>query len=375
MQRLAFVRSRRASWGLVLAATWSLPAAAQAPQTPQTPWRTDTTRKIIALADLSGTGQRDGIPSLTYPAFETIAGASEWLKDREPVAVVTRDGAARAYPIQILMYHDVVNDSMGGVPIAVTFCILCQSAVAYDRRFDGKVLDFGYAGYLHNSNLVIYDRQTETWWGQIVGQGLVGSYAGRKLTRLSAPVMSFAEFKRYAPEGVVLSRKTGYDRPYGTNRLAGYDEQPNPIARIFRKDVDVRLPAKERVLVIERGDDIAAAPFSLLAKERVVTAEVGGHPVVMFWAPGTASIYAANTAEGKDVGAAIGYDPRVDGRTLHFRAMEEGFEDRETGSQWTLAGQAVSGPLAGKALTAVDDGVHLWFAWAAYRPTTRVVTK
>ncbi len=349
----------------------------QQPQGPPPPaWKTDTTHAIIALDSLSRTGRRDGIPAIDHPQFESQAEAARWLDDRDPVVALAIGGDVRAYPVSILMHHDAVNDVVNGVPVAVTFCILCGSAIAYDRRFDDQVLSFGYAGMLYNSNLVLYDRQTETWWGQIVGQGLVGRYAGRELTRISAPTMSFKEYRRQTSTGTVLSRNTGFDRPYGEGRLKGYDEDPNPIRRIFQKETDVRLPAKERVLVLEEGDDIVAIPFSALVERKVIATRVGNRDVVAWWSPGTASIYADRVADGKDVGAAAGFDPVVEGRRLAFSATADGsFTDRQTGSIWSFGGRAVSGPLAGKTLTPIDDGVHFWFVWAAYRPGTRVVAR
>ncbi len=347
----------------------------QQPQGPPPPaWRTDTTKAIIALDSLSRTGRRDGIPAIDDPKFESQADAARWLGDRDPVVALAIGTDVRAYPVSILMHHDAVNDVVNGVPVAVTFCILCGSAIAYDRRFDDQVLSFGYAGMLYNSNLVLYDRQTETWWGQIVGQGLVGRYAGRELTRISAPTMSFKEYRRQTSTGTVLSRDTGFERPYGEGRLKGYDEDPNPIRRIFQKETDVRLPAKERVLVLDEGDDIVAIPFSALVERKVITTRVGGRDAVVWWSPWTASIYADRVADGKDVGAAAGFDPVVDGRRLTFRATVDGsITDRQTGSIWSFGGRAVSGPLEGKTLTPIDDGVHFWFVWAAYRPETRVV--
>ncbi len=188
--------------------------------------------------------------------------------------------------------------------------------------------------------------------------------------------MSFKEYQENEPDGKVLSRDTGFDRDYGRGRLTDYDTSP-PIARVFRWQVDQRLEAKERVLVIEAEDDVVAVPYSALSQRKVITTEVGGDEVVVLWSPGTASIYAERTADGVDVGAAIAYSPIVDGRRLRFRPADADgrFEDRETRSTWTLAGKAVDGPLTGRSLTPAVHGVHFWFVWAAYQPDTRVVRR
>ncbi len=339
-------------------------------------WRTDWSNYIVHPDSLTLLGDRKSIPSLDNPKFETIESAGRWLNDREPVAVVSIRGDVRAYPVQIMMSHDIANDVVGGQPIVVTFCILCGSSMAFDRQFDDQVLEFSFAGAVHNANLVIYDHQTETLWGQVVGQGLIGKYAGERLKFVPAPVMSFKEFKENEPDGRVLSRDTGFDRDYGRGRMTDYDTSP-PIARVFRWAVDQRLEAKERVMVIENGDDIVAVPYSALSERKVITTDVGGEEYVVLWGPGTASIYAEQTADGIDVGAAIAYSPVVDGRRLRFRTTDEDgrFQDRETRTTWTLAGNAIDGPLAGKSLTPAVHGVHFWFVWAAYRPETRVVRR
>ena len=339
-------------------------------------WKTDWSNYILHPDSLTVTGDRNRLPSLDYPKFETIESAEKWLRGREPVAVVSINGDVRAYPIKIMMEHDIANDVVGGTPVLMTFCILCGSAMAFDRRFDGETLEFSYAGALHNSNLVIYDRTTETLWGQAVGQGLIGKYAGKRLTFIPAPVLSFKDFKDNEPDGKVLSKDTGFDRDYDRGRLAEYDTSP-PFSRIFRWKVDQRLSAKERVLVIETPDDLAAFPYSVLSERKVMSSKVGGEEFVVLWAPGTASIYAEKAADGVDVGAAVAYSPVIDGRRLRFRATEQDgrFRDRETGTTWTLAGKAIDGPLAGRTLDPAVHGVHFWFVWAAYRPETRVVRR
>ena len=339
-------------------------------------WKTDWSTYTLHPDSLTITSGRDNKAALDYPKFETIESANRWLKDREPVSVVSINGDVRAYPIQIMFHHDIANDVVGGQPIVVTYCPLCGSALAFDRRLDGHTLEFSYVGALHNSNLLMYDRLSETFWAQAIGEGLVGRYAGQRLKFVSAPVMSFKEFKENEPNGRVLSQDTGYDEPYGRNRMTDYDTS-GPISRLFRWDVDQRLAAKERVITIEHGDEIVAVPYTALSERKVVTADVGGEEYVILWGPGTASVYAERMADGIDVGAAVAYSPVVDGRRLRFRAtdVDGRFQDRETRTTWTLAGKAIDGPLAGRTLTPAVHGVHFWFVWAAYRPETRVVRR
>jgi len=339
-------------------------------------WRTDFSRHTVPLAEIvSGGPSKDGIPAIDRPRFESVSEAAQWLDEREPVVVVEIGRDARAYPLQILIWHEIVNDEVGGTPVTVTFCPLCNTALAFDRRLDGRVLDFGTTGRLRHSDLVMYDRQTESWWQQATGEGIVGAYTGRRLRFVAAPITSWQDFRRSYPGGRVLSQDTGHDRPYGRNPYERYDTRSSPIAGFFSSALDKRLPAMERVVAIDLTDGTAAYAFSLLARRRVIHDEIGALPVVVVWAPGTASaLDAAAIRDGRDVGATAVFDRRVDGRVLTFEPAGDGrVRDRETGSVWLLSGRAVSGPLAGRRLAPVPHGNHFWFAWAVFRPDARLV--
>jgi hypothetical protein len=304
----------------------------------------------------------------------TVADARAWLSDEEPVLVVEHAGTARAYPYQILIWHEIVNDEIGGLPLAVTYCPLCNTALVFRREHGGRVLDFGTTGRLRHSDLVMYDRQTESWWQQATGDAIVGQLAGEKLVLHPAQTTSWRGFREAHPGGEILSRETGHDRPYGRNPYAGYDRGSGPIASFFRRKVDDRLPAMERVVAVTRGEVHVAYPFGRLAEVRVVNDQVAGLPLVVFWAPGTASaLDAESVAGGRDVGATGVFSRRIADRTLDFQPDDDGnFRDRQTGSMWTLLGEALSGPLAGTRMERIPHGDYLWFAWAAFRPETDV---
>lgn len=345
---------------------------------PAQEWRTDFARRTVPLEEIvPGGPPKDGILAIDQPVFETMPEAERWLDEREPVIVLEVAEDVRAYPLQILIWHEIVNDVVGGQPVSVTYCPLCNTALAFDRRLDGQVLDFGTTGRLRHSDLVMYDRQTETWWQQATGEGIVGTHAGRRLRFIPAPIMSWRDFRMAYPAGRVLSRKTGHSRPYGRNPYEGYDTRSSPLPTFFSGRADSRLPAMARVVAIERDGVAVAYAFSRLARERAVNDRVGDLAIAVFWAPGTASaLDAAEIRAGRDVGATAVFDRRVDGRVLTFESAPDGrFRDRETGSLWDLSGRAVRGPLAGggRRLTAVPHGNHFWFAWAAFRPEARVV--
>ncbi len=337
-------------------------------------WKTDFTKHSVPLSEItSGGPPRDGIPPIDQPRFETVDQANRWLNAREPVIHIAIGSDVRAYPLQILTWHEIVNDEVGGVPVAVTFCPLCNTGIAFDRSLDGRTLDFGTSGNLRHSDLVMWDRQTESWWQQITGEAIVGELTGRQLQMLPATIVAWEAFAGQFPHGRVLSRDTGFDRSYGDNPYVGYDQVDNP-PFLFDGELDGRLPPKERVVTVSLGGEDVAFPFSTLAVQRVISDTVGGQPVVVFWQGGTASaLDQSEIAGSRDVGASGVYKPEVDGRHLTFRWQNDTFVDTETGSHWTLLGQAAAGPLQGKQLEAVIHANHFWFAWAAFKPATRVV--
>jgi hypothetical protein len=339
---------------------------------------TDFSQRTIDLTELldGGPGKDGGIPSIQEPKFIPQDEADEWLEPLEPVVAVEVEGEARAYPIQILMWHEVANDTLGGVPIVATFCPLCNTAIAFDRRVDGEERNFGVSGLLRFSDLVMYDLTNESLWQQITGEAIAGVDAGKQLEFLPAQIVSWEDFRRTFPDALVLSRDTGFSRDYGNNPYQGYDRaDSSPIFPVPAVSGDTRLSVKERVLTVERDGDAVAFPFTVLQEHRVLEAEVGGEPVVALWQPGTTSaLDDFRIAESADVGAAAAYSPVLDGERLEFEADADGnIVDKQTGSTWNVLGQAVEGELAGKRLQPVVSANHFWFSWAIFKPETRVI--
>ncbi len=336
-----------------------------------TGWNTDWSRHTVEYTEiLSGGPPRDGIPSIDEPRFQDQT-VVDWLAETEPVIALDIAGDARAYPIAILTWHEIVNDVVGGVPVAVTFCPLCNSAIAFDRRVDGEVYEFGVSGLLRHSDLIMYDRSTESLWQQFTGEGIVGQHAGDRLTIIPAGLVSYREFRQAYPAGRVLSRETGFSRPYGSNPYEGYDSSGFPF--LFRGSADGRLPLMERVVGVSYGGVQRAYPYTALAGQPVINDEVGGQPLVVFYAFGTNSaLDASRIAEARDVGASGVFNPIVEGQALSFEERDGAFVDRETGSVWNLSGQAVSGPLQGAQMARLVSTDHFWFAWAAFYPETEI---
>jgi hypothetical protein len=337
-------------------------------------FETDFTRHSVPYDEiLSGGPPKDGIPAIDEPSFVSVEGADDWLEPQEPVILVDVDGAAKAYPIQIMMWHEIVNDVVGGTPVTVTFCPLCNTGVAFERTFDGIVLDFGTTGRLRFSNLIMYDRQTETWWQQATGEPIAGRFTGQQLAFVPASMVSWEDFKEAHPDGAVLSRDTGYDRDYGRNPYTGYDDVRRSPFLYDGPDTPDALPAMARVLAVEINGEAVAYPFDLLQEVQVVNDTVGDVPIAVLWAPGTASaLDESSVAGGDDVGAATTYSRKLDGRPLTFAVDDGRIVDEQTGTAWDLLGTGVSGPLAGQNLEPVVSVNYFWFSWAAFKPETRI---
>jgi hypothetical protein len=321
---------------------------------------------------ISGGPPPDGIPPIDEPRF-LEAGDVGFLDDDEPVLALRLGDDARAYPVQIMIWHEIVNDVVGGVPVTVSYCPLCNSAVAYDRRVGKRLLDFGTSGRLYQSALVMYDRQTESLWSHFTGQAIAGILTGTKLELFPLATVSWADWREANPDGVVLSQETGHRRDYGRNPYPGYDDvSTSPF--LFEGKIDGRLAAKTRVVGIRDGDASVAVLHDHVTEQRVVDVTLAGRRLVVWAKPGTASaLDASELAEGRDVGATGVFIPATRGQELHFEPAGDVFTDRETSSTWDVLGRATAGPLTGEALEPVEHVDTFWFAWAAFRPDTVIV--
>lgn len=355
-------------------ATISPQPAEDVPAAMERQFSTDFTRRTISFDEiLSGGPPKDGIPAIDDPTFISTTEADEWLEDLEPVAVFQENDETRIYPFQILTWHEIVNDVVGGRPVAVTFCPLCNTAIVFDATVGDMQLDFGTTGRLRFSNLLMYDRQTESWWQQATGEAVMGEFTGEHLTFLPVSVISWAEARDRFPEAVVLSRDTGFNRSYGRNPYTGYDNINSSPFLFDGPPSPDQLPPMARVTTVELNGEAVAYPNRVLEEAVVANDTVGGVDVVVFWQPGVASaLDSSNIAEGRDVGASAVFERTLNGQTLSFVAEGETIQDEQTGSTWNVLGEAVAGELAGEALEPVVKVDHFWFSWAAFRPDTRI---
>ncbi len=261
------------------------------------------------------------------------------------------------------------------MPVVVTFCPLCNTAIVFDARVDGEARSFAVSSLLRLNDMIMYDRANESLWQQITGEALVGVDSGTRFTFIPSQIVSWEDFKQSFPDALMLSRDTRYPFSYGQNPYRGYDtigsNTQMPVPKQFE---DERLDAKERVLTVAIDGETVAFPFSELSEHVVLETEVAGGPVVAFWQSGTFSALDETFIIGsRNVGAAGAFSPFLDGERLRLEARGEEIVDAGTESVWNVLGRAISGPLEGAALEPVLSANHFWFAWILFQPETRVI--
>ncbi len=263
---------------------------------------TDFSKHDVPYSDiLSGGPSKDGIPPIDQPQFITVKEAqnnaqafgSTGLSDTEPVVGLEVNGESKAYPLRILTWHEIVNDEIGGVPVTVTFCPLCNSSIVFDRRYKGQILDFGTTGNLRNSDLVMYDRQTESWWQQFLGQAIIGEMTGATLKFIPSRLESWGNFRKRAPDAKVLIPNNVSMRNYGRNPYVGYDSASFPF--LYRGEMPENINPMVRVVAIDKQ----AWTLELLRKKERITSG----DIIISWSPGQNSVLDSGTiSQGRDVG-------------------------------------------------------------------------
>lgn len=315
---------------------------------------------------------RDGITPIDAPQFQAVHQAALWLEAQAPVITVLIGEEARAYPLSIMLRHEIANDTLGGEPIAVTYCPLCNSAIVYGRIVEGDVIRLGVSGYLYNSGFIMWDDMTESWWKQFTGEAVMGDMTGTMLTIVPSQVVGFSAFAQRYPDGLVLSGDaTRPNQDYSMNPYMGYDTSQSPLFNV--NDHDDRLQPMERVLAAKVLDSPVAYSFTALSEVGVVNDSVDGMQLVAMWQPGAASALDGATVENsRDVGmAALFARTLTDGRVLTFYSdAEHRIFDNETESEWNIFGEAIAGELTGTKLMSYSFFSHFWFAWSAAYPET-----
>lgn len=270
-------------------------AAAQGARWSGAIWETDFSRATVPLDEIVDVIGKDNIPSIDDPAFKPAAEETR-IPGNEPVVALAHGGVARAYPIRYLMWHEIVNDTIAGTPVAVTYCPLCNTAIVFERVLDGTPVTFGTTGKLRHSDLIMYDRREENWWQQFTGEAIVGKRAGQKLDKLPSAMISFDQFRQRHPEGAVLLPDPRRGRQAGTNPYVGYDTNAFPF--LFEGELPEDIDPMMRVALVQEPGPVAVT-LPYLQKNAPVTIK----GLEFRWQAGQASALETRMiSEGRDVG-------------------------------------------------------------------------
>ena len=309
-----------------------------------------------------GCNGKDCIPSLTNPDV-VAASQISYLDDDSRVIGIVLDGQPLAVPHGILWWHEIANLDGADVQVAVTYCPLTGSSLAFDRAVIGGST-FGISGLLFQNNLTMYDRTSgESLWPQMNRAAGCGPESGTALPAVPILEMTWAGWRSLHPQTRVISNETGFDRNYRRYPYGDYEQLGNRRLLDSRTAIDSRRPPKERVLGLPDGEGGIAFPFGVLDATgepfQVAEETLGGEAVVVFW--------------DQERQAAAAYRRTLPDRTLTFAVQAGQIVDAETGSTWRIDGRATSGPLEGTRLEPIAEAyVAFWFAWAAFQPETRL---
>ena len=316
---------------------------------------TNGQKHIIPLEKIkSGGPPKDGIPSIDTPEF-TEASQEYHVSDSDTVLGLEINGDVRAYPLSILVWHEIVNDNVGGVPVAVTYCPLCFTNQVFERVIDGQEVEFGTSGKLYNSNLVMYDRLTNSYWSQALGKAIVGELTGYELSTIPFDVIRWGDWKSLHPDSVVLTTNTGHIRAYGVDPYGNYYTETRILFPV--ENTDDRMHPKEIILGFNDGDVYKAYKQQDVESAVIINDQINNNPIFLV------SLYPEN---------ARAFERTVDGKVLEFFFKDESIIDKETNSEWNYDGVAISGSLVGTELNRIPFNPGFWFEWIAFHPDTDV---
>lgn len=314
----------------------------------------------IASHLVSGGPPKDGIPAINNPVFITSeqAEANKWIDDGSIVDAIVDETGARAYPRSITVWHEIVNDKINGLPASLTFCPLTGSAVIFrGKASNGSALTFGTTGRLYNSNLVMYDRQTESMYPQILGVGISGPNKDAELEQIPVTTTTWARWKALHPSSMVLSRDTGHVRNYNVYPYGDYDSNRSVF---FPVGYESSLFHPKKLAIGTRiGGESLAVVKDDLRQQMAVNGVLADQPIVALY--------------NSSLDHARVFSRVVEGETHSFTYNNSEIQDSETGTVWDASGTAVRGNLSGTRLQQLPSFQVMWFAWYAFHPSTRVV--
>jgi len=324
-------------------------------ESPEIIMETNGVKHIIPLDKIRGGGPpKDGIPSIDNPVFANVEG-SHFMSDSDTVIGLEINGDAKAYPIFILVWHEIINDNVGGIPVAVTYCPLCYTNQVFERIIDGQEVEFGTSGKLYNSNLLMYDRLTESYWSQALGMAVKGELSGYQLNLIPFDVITWGDWKILHPDTLVLTTDTGYSRSYATDPYGNYYTEPRIMFPVEHSDD--RMHPKEIILGFNQDGIYKAYKQNDVESNIIINDSIGETPLMLI------SLFSDNSRA---------FERTLDDQVLDFVHIDNKIIDTQTNSEWNYDGLAISGEYEGKQLERIPIEPGFWFAWVAFHPETLV---
>jgi hypothetical protein len=316
---------------------------------------TDGVKHLIPLDRIKGGGPpKDGIPSIDNPKFAEIQD-SRFMSDSDTVIGLEINGELKAYPIFILVWHEIVNDKVGDTPVSVTYCPLCYTNQVFERIIDGQEVEFGTSGKLYNSNLLMYDRYTESYWSQALGMAVKGELSGYQLNLVPFDVITWGDWKKLHPDTLVLTTDTGHIRSYATDPYGNYYTEPRIMFPVDHSDD--RLFPKEIITGFNQDGIYKAYKQNDIESNVVINDLIGETPVILV------SLFSENSRA---------FERIVDDVQLDFVFDDGKILDVQTNSEWNYDGLAISGESKGLQLERLPIEPGFWFEWVAFHPETLV---
>ena len=316
---------------------------------------TNGVKHLIPLDKIKDGGPpKDGIPSIDNPVFATVSN-SQFMSDSDIVIGLEINDQAKAYPLFILVWHEIVNDNVGGLPVAVTFCPLCYTNQVFERIIDGQEVEFGTSGKLYNSNLLMYDRLTESYWSQALGIAVKGEMTGYQLNLVPFDVITWGDWKKLHQDTLVLTTDTGYLRSYATDPYGNYYTESRIMFPVEYSDD--RMHPKEIIVGFNLDGIYKAYKQNDIESKTVINDSIGDTSILLM------SLYPENSRA---------FERIIDGKILDFKYLDGKITDTQTNSEWNYDGLAISGKYVGKQLERLPIEPGFWFEWVAFHPQTLV---
>jgi len=316
---------------------------------------TNGVKHLISLDKIKGGGPpKDGIPSIDNPIFAGILD-SNFMSDSDIVIGLDINGKTKAYPLFILVWHEIVNDKVGDTPVSVTYCPLCYTSQVFERIIDNQEVEFGTSGKLYNSNLLMYDRLTESYWSQALGMAVTGELSGYQLDLVPFDLITWGDWKTLHPDTLVLTTNTGHIRSYATDPYGSYYTEPRIMFPVEHSDD--RINPKEIILGFHQNDIYKAYKQNDIESNIVINDSIGKTPIMLV------SLFSQNSRA---------FERIIDDDILDFVYSNDKIFDSQTNSEWNYDGLAISGEYEGRQLNRMTIEPGFWFEWVAFHPNTLI---